>query len=229
MNVARLAWRQLLRDLKAGDIRILIAALTLAVIAVTAVGFVTDRAERALAIEANRLLGGDAVVRGDAPLTGAVRAAANAPGLRRTETIELDSMIRVGDGAQADPRLGELRALGAGFPLRGSFRIVDAEKRERQADAIPQAGTVWMSRAGAETLDASLGDVIAIGDSRLRLAALVVQEPDASLDYFNVAPKVFLNISDLVATGLVQQGSRIRYRLVIAGDASAVGATAYPM
>ena len=222
MNVARLAWRQLLRDLKAGDIRILIAALTLAVIAVTAVGFVTDRAERALAIEANRLLGGDAVVRGDAPLAGAVRAAANAPGLRRTETIELDSMIRVGDGAQADPRLGELRALGAGFPLRGSFRIVDAEKSEREADAIPQAGTVWMSRAGAETLDASLGDVIVIGDSRLRLAALVVQEPDASLDYFNVAPKVFLNISDLAATGLVQQGSRIRYRLVIAGDASAV-------
>ena len=226
MNVARLAWRQLLRDLKAGDIRILIAALTLAVIAVTAVGFVTDRAERALAIEANRLLGGDAVVRGDAPVTGAVRAAANAPGLRRTETIELDSMIRVGDGAQADPRLGELRALGAGFPLRGSFRIVDADVRgqnhERDADGIPQAGTVWMSRAGAETLDASLGDVIAIGDSRLRLAALVVQEPDASLDYFNVAPKVFLNISDLAATGLVQQGSRIRYRLVIAGDASAV-------
>ena len=226
MNVARLAWRQLLRDLKAGDIRILIAALTLAVIAVTAVGFVTDRAERALAIEANRLLGGDAVVRGDAPLAGAVRAAANAPGLRRTETIELDSMIRVGDGAQADPRLGELRALGAGFPLRGSFRIVDADVRgqnhERDADGIPQAGTVWMSRAGAETLDASLGDVIAIGDSRLRLAALVVQEPDASLDYFNVAPKVFLNISDLAATGLVQQGSRIRYRLVIAGDASAV-------
>ena len=226
MNVARLAWRQLLRDLKAGDIRILIAALTLAVIAVTAVGFITDRAERALAIEANRLLGGDAVVRGDAPVTGAVRAAANATGLRRTETIELDSMIRVGDGAQAAPRLGELRALGAGFPLRGSFRIVDADARgrnhERDADGIPQVGTVWMSRAGADTLDASLGDVIAIGDSRLRLAALVVQEPDASLDYFNVAPKVFLNISDLAATGLVQQGSRIRYRLVIAGDASAV-------
>ena len=87
MKVLRLAWRQLLRDLKAGDIRILIAALTLAVVAVTAVGFVTDRAERALAIEANKLLGGDAVVSGDAPIAGAVRAAANAPGLRRTATV----------------------------------------------------------------------------------------------------------------------------------------------
>ena len=58
----------------AGDIRILLAALVLAVVAVTAVGFVTDRAERALAIEANRLLGGDAVLRGDAPIAGAIRA-----------------------------------------------------------------------------------------------------------------------------------------------------------
>src|SRR5687768_9268913 len=110
---ARLAWRQLRRDLKAGDIRILIAALTLAVMAVTAVGFVTDRAERALALEANRLLGGDAVVRGDAPIDGAVRAAADAPGLRNTQTLAFPTMVRAGEAL----KLGELRALGEGFPL----------------------------------------------------------------------------------------------------------------
>ena len=218
VNVARLAWRQLRRDLKAGDIRILLAALTLAVVAVTAVGFVTDRAERALAIEANRLLGGDAVVRGDAPIAGRVRTAANAPGLHRTETVELDSMIRVGEGADASLKLGELRALGTGFPLRGRFRIAGLDAIERDTSTIPQPGTAWMSRAGADTLGASVGEVVAIGDARLRLAALVLQEPDASLDYFNVAPKVFLNLADLPATGLVQQGSRIRYRLVIAGE-----------
>jgi len=79
VNTATLAWRQLRRDLKAGEIRILIAALVLAVIAVTAVGFVTDRAERALALEANRLLGGDAVLRADAPITGALPVANAAP------------------------------------------------------------------------------------------------------------------------------------------------------
>jgi putative ABC transport system permease protein len=222
MNIPRLAWRQLLRDLKAGDIRILLAALTLAVVAVTAVGFVTDRAERALAIEANRLLGGDAVVRGDAPIIGKLHAAANAPGLRRTETIELSSMIRVGDGADAQLKLGDLRAIGAGFPLRGTFRITTANQGEHDANGIPMPGTVWMSRAGADTLGASVGDMVAIGDARLRLAAMVLQEPDASLDYFNVAPKVFLNVADLPATGLVQEGSRIRYRLVVAGEATAV-------
>src|SRR3546814_2992283 len=79
-----------------------------------------------------------------------------------------------------------------------------------------------MSRAGADQLGARVGDAVSIGQSRLRLAALVVQEPDAAMDYFNVAPKVFLNLADLSATGLVQEGSRVRYRLVVAGDAAAV-------
>ncbi|UHQ23928.1 FtsX-like permease family protein [Lysobacter sp. 5GHs7-4] len=217
MRTFSLAWRQLRRDFKAGDVRILFAALVLAVLAVTSVGFVTDRAERALAIEANRLLGGDAVVRADAPIAGALREAAQAGGLRRTETMELQTMIRVGERLQ----LGELRALGEGFPLRGAFRIAD-RGGERDAGGVPARGTIWMSRAGADTLGAALGDSIAIGDARFTLAALVVQEPDAALDYFNIAPKVFLNLGDVRATGLIQEGSRIRYRLVIAGDAAAV-------
>ncbi len=217
MKVLTLAWRQLRRDLRAGDIRILIAALVLAVVAVTAVGFVIDRAERALALEANRLLGGDAVVRADAPITGAIDAAADAPGLRRTATTELSSMIRVGERLQ----LGDLRALGDGFPLRGTFRI-DAGDGERDAAGVPAPGTLWMSRAGADTLGARVGDAVDIGTSQLRLAALVVQEPDAALDYFNVAPKVFLNAADLPATGLVQEGSRVRHRLVVAGAPQAV-------
>ncbi|HSX64792.1 MAG TPA: FtsX-like permease family protein [Pseudoxanthomonas sp.] len=219
MRTLALAWRQLRRDLAAGDIRILFAALVLAVVAVTAVGFVTDRAERALAIEANRLLGGDVVIRGDAPIAGAVREAAAAPGLRVTETQEFQSMIR----ASEDLRLGDLRALGEGFPLRGSFRIIESDGgSERDASGVPAPGTLWMSQAGADTLGARLGDSIGIGTSQLQLAALVVQEPDAALDYFNVAPKVFLNLADLPATGLVQEGSRIRYRLVVAGDSNAV-------
>lgn len=219
MKTLRMAWRQLLRDVAAGDIRILFAALVLAVVAVTAVGFVTDRAERALAIEANQLMGGDVLIRGDAPITGVIRDAAGASGLRRTETLSLDSMIRAGEQL----RLGDLRALGEGFPLRGSFRIIDAANPvEHDAQGIPAPGTVWISQSGAETLDAKLGDTIGIGDIELKLAALVVQEPDASLDYFNVAPKAFLNLADVPATGLVQQGSRLGYRIVVAGDAAAV-------
>jgi putative ABC transport system permease protein len=218
MKWPALAWRQLRRDLAAGDVRILLAAIVLAVMAVTSVGFVTDRAERALALEANRLLGGDTVLRADEPITGAVREAASAPGLRQTETLSFPSMIRAGDAL----RLGDLKALGEGFPLRGSFRLADPGGGEREAGAIPAPGTLWLSRAGADALGANVGDRIGIGNSELELAALVVQEPDAALDYFNTAPRVFLNLADIPATGLVQEGSRITYRLVVAGEASAV-------
>ena len=219
MKTLRLAWRQLRRDLASGDVRILLAALVLAVMAVSSVGFVTDRAERALALEANRLLGGDAVLRADGPITGALRDAASAPGLRQTETLNFPSMIRAGESL----RLGDLKALGEGFPLRGSFRLLDpATGQERTADGVPKPGTVWLSRAGADALGAKVGDAIGVGTSELRLAALVVQEPDAALDYFNTSPRVFLNLADIPATGLVQEGSRITYRLVVAGDATAV-------
>ena len=216
-----LAWRQLRRDIKAGDVRILFAALVLAVVAVTAVGFVTDRAARALAIEANRLLGGDAVLRADAPIEGVVREAAQSPGLRHAEMVELDSMVRVGEGGDAALRLGELQALGPGWPLRGEF-IVDAGQGAQAARAVPEAGTAWMSRAGADTLGARIGDMVALGDARLQLVATVEQQPGAGFDYFSVAPKVYLNLSDLAATGLVQEGSRVRYRLAVAGEAAVV-------
>ena len=219
MRTARLAWTQLRRDLVAGEVRIMLAALVLAVVAVTAVGFVTDRAGRALAAEADRLLGGDAILRSISPIGEGPREAARAAGLAQTETVELDSMIRAGGNL----RLGDLRALGEGYPLRGAFRLVDAPGgAEREADGVPAPGTLWMSRAGADQLGARVGEEVGIGELRLRLAALVTAEPDASIDYFNVAPKVFLNLADLAATGLLQEGSRARYRLVVAGDADAV-------
>ena len=219
MKVPGLAWRQLIRDLAAGEIRILLAALVLAVTAVTAVGFLTDRAERALSLEANRLLGGDAVLRADEPLAPKWLAMANAPGLKRTETRGFPSMVRVGESL----RLGEVRALGEGFPLRGSFTLrLTTDGPDTLAPSVPRPGTVWLSQAGAQTLGATIGDEVHVGNSALRLVALVTQEPDSALNYFAAGPKVFLNLSDLPATGLEQEGSRITYRLVVAGEPAAV-------
>ena len=209
------------RDLAAGEVRILLASLVLAVMAVTAVGFLTDRAERALALEANRLLGGDAVLRADQPISHRLLASARQAGLRVTQTRSFPSMVGVGETL----KLGEIRALGEGFPLRGSYGIQHQPGAvESVAAAVPAPGTVWLSRAGAQLMGARIGDDVTLGESRFRLAALVVREPEAALDYFNTGPKLFLNLTDLPGTGLVQPGSRIAYRLVVAGEASAVDA-----
>ncbi len=213
------SWRLLRRELVAGEVRVLLAALILAVTAVTAVGFITDRAERALALEANRLLGGDAVLRADQPIGDAPRELAAREGLAIAETLSFPSMLRHGDQF----RLADLRALGSGFPLRGSYRLLaDDGQSDRLSAGVPGRGELWLSRAGADAIGVKIGDRLSVGDSELVLAALVTQEPDASFDYFNVAPRAFMNLADLPATGLVQEGSRISYRLVVAGDVAAV-------
>ena len=89
---------------------------------------------------------------------------------------------------------------------------------ERSHRGAPEPGTAWLSRAGADALGLGIGDRVTLGRSEFTLSALVVQEPDAVLDYFNTAPKVFIPLADLDATGLVQPGARIVYRLVVAGD-----------
>lgn len=209
----RLAWRFLRRDLRAGDVRVLLAAMALAVMAVTAVSFVTERAERALALEANRLLGGDVVLRSDTAIGDVPRKLAHDIGLRQTETWSFRSMLRASEGLS----LSEVRALGDRFPLRGRYRI-DAGDGEQDNTDLPQPGTVWLTRAGAELLDVSVGDSVRLGRSDLRVAALVAQEPDAAMDYFNVAPRVFIRLDEIQATGLVQEGSRIAYRFIVASD-----------
>ena len=221
MRTLALAWRQLRRDVAAGELRILFAALVLAVMAVTAVGFLTDRAERALALEANKLLGGDAVLRADEPVPEHLLQLAQAPGLRHTRTTAFASMISAGEAVQ----LGEVRAIGEGFPLRGTFLIQAAEGGpETIAAAVPRPGTAWISRAGAQVMGVGVGDRIGVGTLSLTVAALVVQEPEASLNYLNSGPKVFFNLSQLGESGLVQPGSRITYRLVVAGTPTSVEA-----
>jgi putative ABC transport system permease protein len=217
-SLLRLSWRQLRRDLASGELRVLFAALMLAVLAVTAVGFVTDRATRALAVEANRLLGGDAVLRSDNDLSAALRAAADDPRLSRSEIRSFNSMLRSAGGF----KLGEVRALGAGYPLRGEYRLIDASGSERDHRGAPEAGRAWLSRAGADALGVRIGERIHLGSREFVLDALVAQEPDAVLDYFNTAPKVFIALDDLESTGLVQPGARIVHRLVVAGPEAAV-------
>lgn len=216
MTALRLGWRFMRRDLRAGEVRVLLASLLLAVSAVTAVGFLADRAERALALEANRLLGGDAVLRADEPIGPVARERAQAEGLRQTETASFPSMLRVGEKL----RLSDVRALGAEFPLRGHFSLDDG-RGARETTGAPPRGSAWLSRGGAQALGARLGDTVKLGNAEFRLAALVLKEPDAALDYFNVAPRIFIHWDDLPATGLVQEGSRITWRLVVAGEAAA--------
>lgn len=206
------AWRQLLRDWRAGELRLLMLAVALAVAALCAVAFLSDRLDQGLRRDAAQLLGGDAVVASDQPTPPALVELAASLQLTTVRSASFPSMARAPEAQGGESRLVAVKAVSAGYPLRG--RIALRESLAGQGPA-PAAGEVWADPAVADGLGLKLGDTLLLGDSRLKLAGLIQTEPDRGAGFINFAPRVMLTEADLAATGLVQPASRITYRLAL--------------
>lgn len=221
MNSWRLSWQMLKRDFRAGELRLLGAALLIAVASLTSVSFFTDRLGRALDREAHQLLGGDLLLLGDHPWEQAFRREAERLGLRAIESTSFPSMT-AGNGVS---QLADIKAVQPGYPLRGALRTAaalnqpDAETRE-----TPARGTVWLDERLATALAAKPGDAVTLGSARFTVGAVLTMEPDRGINFFNIAPRLMMHADDLAATQLIQAGSRVTYRLHLAGEARPVAA-----
>jgi putative ABC transport system permease protein len=224
-SIWRLGWRTLWRDLRAGELRLLMVAVTLAVAALTAVGFFADRLNGGLARDARQLLGGDAVVSSDNPTPQAFVDKARSLGLQSVSTIGFPTMGRAADAQGGASRLVALKVVAPGYPLRGKLKVA------QQADAagadtrdIPAPGEAWVDAPLLEALALQPGDPLLLGDARFRIARIIVVEPDRGAGFMSFAPRVMLNQSDLAATRLVQPASRLTYRFAVAGEDKQVSA-----
>ena len=97
MNIATASWRNLRRDWRAGELRILAAALVIAVASVSSVGFFTDRTQRALHEQANELLAADLVVLSGSGIDEAWPATARTYGLATARSMTFPSVVRLAD------------------------------------------------------------------------------------------------------------------------------------
>ncbi len=215
-----LAWRQLGRDFRAGELRLLMVAVTLAVAALSAVGFFADRINHGLARDARQLLGGDAIIASDQPAPAAFADKARELGLTVATTATFPSMGRAPDDKGGASRLVGVKAVSAGYPLRGQLRLrAGTEAAETSVSRAPDAGTVWVDASLLDALSLKIGDSLLLGDATLRIAQIIVIEPDRGAGFTSFAPRVMLNQSDLAATGLVQPASRVSYRIAVASPA----------
>ena len=215
----RMALRLLARDFRAGELTLIAIAVIIAVAGVTTVGFFTDRVQLALNRQANQLLGADLVISHDRALPPAMVQEAQRRQLGVTQMLRFPSMAVHGDKNV----LADIKVVAEGYPLRGEVRITDKlYGADRRAPSIPAPGTVWADERILAQLGVAVGEKISIGNNNLTIASVLTQEPDAAVGFINAGPRVMVNASDLAATGLVQTGSRIRYRLQIVGSAEGI-------
>ena len=223
----KMGGRQFWRELIAGRMRVLFAAVVLAVLGVSTVSIIAERVRGALLQQAGQLLGGDLVLRADQIIAPELQAefassgpvnAASAVAVART--AEFPSTIRTlaSDGAISF-KLVEVKAASANFPLRGAYilRGTDAAGLERAVGHAPELGEVWIAERLQRELDLKLGATLNIGAQAFMVAGIILREPDIALDYSAIAPRVLIRIEDLAATKLEQPGARIGYRLIAAG------------
>jgi len=224
--VWRLAGRQVWRDFIAGELKLLLWAVVLAVGALTAVGFFADRMRSGLVRDAAQLLGGDAVVFADKPLPPVFAQTARERGLVIGEVVNFPSMARAGAAQGGAAKLAAVKAVDATYPLRGSIDVRFGETAPVQSlKHGPAAGTVWIDPSLANALALKVGDSLELGDTTLRVAGLIAIEPDRGTGFASLAPRVMLSVADLPATGLVQPSSRVTWRLaVVAPDGHAAAA-----
>ena len=214
-----LGWRTLWRDLRSGDLRLLIVAVTLAVAALTAVGFFADRLKGGLQRDARQLLGGDAVISSDSPTPANFVAKARELGLNLVSTVGFPTMARAPDAQGGAAKLVALKVVEPGYPLRGALRVASApDTPDAATRAIPAPGQAWVEASLLESLGLKMGDALLLGDTQLTIHTVIVVEPDRGAGFMNFAPRVMINQQDLAATKLVQPASRLTYRMAVSGD-----------
>uniref|UniRef100_UPI0035B31930 ABC transporter permease n=1 Tax=Hylemonella sp. TaxID=2066020 RepID=UPI0035B31930 len=227
MNITfwQLAWKTLWRDLRAGQLRLLIIAVTLAVAALTAVGFFADRLKGGMQRDARQLLGGDAVVVSDQATPAALQELAGKNGLQASASLSFPTMARAGDAQGGATRLVSLKAVEAGYPLRGNLTVsLRTGEPARVTRDIPAPGEVWADPALLDALALQVGDTLLLGEASFRITRLIGIEPDRGAGFINFAPRALIHQADLAATQLVQPASRLTYRYAVAGEDKAVNA-----
>jgi putative ABC transport system permease protein len=206
--------RSIRRDWKSGELRVIAISLMLAVAAVTAVGFFTDRVGRAMTRQASELLAGDLVVSSSDPIRREIVEQATGIGLTQARTLSFPSVVLREDKTL----LAQVKAVSPGYPLRGHLKTSDRLYGEVKITRdIPDAGSLWVEPGLLTQLAMQVGDTLQLGKRSFKVSRILTYEPDRGSNMFQFAPRVMLNRADLQATGLVTPASRVSHHLQLTG------------
>lgn len=218
LRLFSLALRQLLRDARAGELRVLFFALLVAVAASTAIGYFGARLNGAMLLRATEFLGADMLLEGSSPARPEQIQSGKELGLQHAQVVEFSSVIATDKGIQ----LSGIKAVDGVYPLRGQLKSAPAPFAPEEAGGSPKPGEAWAEARLLTALDLKVGDTIDVGMKTLHLTRVLTYEPDRAGNFYSLTPRVMINLADLAATGVVQPGSRVSYHELWRGTAPAL-------
>ncbi|MFF7709332.1 FtsX-like permease family protein [Pseudomonas sp. NPDC007930] len=207
-RLGALALRQVLRDRRAGELRVLFFALLIAVACSTAIGYFGARLNAAMALRASEFLAADLVLQGTAEPQPQQLQAGLALGLAHARTAEFTSVV----GTDAGIQLSSVKAVAAPYPLRGELKSSAQPYGAERAGGLPGAGEAWAEPRLLVALNIQVGDSVEVGSKTLRVTRVLTYEPDRAGNFYSLTPRLIINGADLAATGILQPGSRVSFR-----------------
>jgi putative ABC transport system permease protein len=216
----RFGLRTLWRDSRTGELGVLLAAIVIAVTAMTAVGFFTDRVGTAIRTQASAVLAGDLELSSTDPIPDDYLVEARGRGLDAVEFMTFPTMATAGEANS----LALLKAVSEGYPLRGEVLVSSQVFGEiEKADGIPAPGEAWAEPGLLARLDADVGVTLTIGESTVTVTRVVDYQPGQGVGGFaQLAAGLVVNIADIPTFDVIRPGSRITYRHLYAGESNLV-------
>src|SRR5690606_35907407 len=217
--MVREGYRLVRRDWRSRELRILALALIVAVATVTAITVFSAKLQQMIYQSSSQFLAGDRQLSSPNPIEPLWLLEAQRRGLRTASTLEFPSMLFAGD----DMQLVSVKAVTQEYPLKGSVVISESNGESvQQIEHGPAPGTIWVAPRLLALLQVQVGEMAAVGDQELRVAGIIQREPDTSFNFMSLSPRVMMSWEDLEATGVIQPGSRLRYRYLFAGEPEAL-------
>jgi putative ABC transport system permease protein len=204
MREARASWQRLL---------FFFLCVALGVGAIVALRSVVQTVRWALTRDARFLTASDVRMQTNRPIEAAARVRLEALFRReavtaRTDAIELMTMVRPGDSANAQARIVEVMAVEPAWPLYGAVSLEGGAAYTH--DLLRGHGALVRPELLTQ-LALRIGDPIVIGEATFTIRGVVLSEPGRRLGFFSFGPRVLVDLAALADTGLLRLGSRARY------------------
>lgn len=214
-------WQLALRDLRSRQVKVMLAALVIAVTTVAGIQLFASGLQQTLVASASEFLAADRQLRSrnSVPVSENIYAKAESLNIRTARMTTFSTMVSKGNEFQ----LTAVKAVSDSYPLLGELEWQSSRDNPPQrATSGPPSGEVWLSPRLSRLLSVDIGDSLQVGEASLKVGGLILREPDSGFNLSALAPRLLMHHDDVAATEVIQPGSRVRYRALFAGDAEAL-------